>query len=282
MYQKTGYLDEQFRMFYLCDHTQREFTYHYHDFDKLILFFRGKVLYEIEGKSYTLQPFDIVLVRAGQVHRPVVDSQEIYERLIVYVSPEFSQAYKKEGCDFSALFCQALSPVLRQPQEVGSVYGASCRLRQACTAGGMGTRLLQHTIFIEFMIHLARSLQEQHMGYVKTGRQNEKVQAMLSYINSHLTEDLAIPALAARFYISPDYAMHLFKSETGYSLGAYITTKRLLLARQRIQEGAPLTTACYDCGFKTYSSFYRAWRNLFHQPPRKGQKQHLSNPEMLD
>ena len=282
MYQKTGYLDEQFRLFYLADQTPRKFSYHYHDFDKVILFFQGLVQYEIEGKSYALQPFDIVLVRRGQVHRPIIENTALYERIIAYLSPSFFSTYDKEGCDLSAIFTQSASPVLRQPQEVGSIYGASCRLRQAWISQGRGAALLQRTIFLEFLIHLARSMEEHHIGYVKTGRQNEKIQSVLAYINNHLTEDLSVPAISRRFYISTDYLMHLFKDETGYSLGAYITTKRLLLARQFIQDGTPVTTACYDCGFKTYSSFYRAWKHLFHNPPGKGLQHHLLPSEILD
>lgn len=270
MYQKKGYLEESSRLFYVCDQSDKLFPSHYHDFDKLTLFLQGRVQYEIEGKTYGLQPFDIVLVRAGQLHRPIVSSDAVYERIIAYMSPAFFKTYEDPLCDLYSVFTKTPSPVLRQPQSTGSVYGAACRLRQSFTQAGKKPALLQNTIFLEFMIQLSLSIQEQHIGYVATGRQNEKIQTILTYINDNVAADLAIPAIASHFYMSPDYLMHLFKAETGYSLGTYITTKRLLLARQLLQQGKALTDVCYDSGFKNYSTFYRAWKQRFHQSPRKG------------
>lgn len=270
MYQKKGYLAEPFHLFYVTDRSRRTFPYHYHDFDKIMLFLQGQVTYEIEGKSYVLQPYDVVLVRAGQLHRPIISDTAIYERIIAYLSPDFFQAYAKKGCDLSPIFTQSTAQILRQPQSVGSVYGTSCRLRQAFNDTDFTAPLLQDTIFQEFMLQLVRAVQNDHIGYVKTGQQNEKIQAVLRYVNENLTSSLSIPAIASHFFMSPDYLMHIFKNETGYSLGTYITTRRLLLARKLIQQKKPLTTVCYDSGFKNYSTFYRAWKQHFHQSPRQG------------
>ena len=38
IYQKSGYLNSPFRLFYLEDLPGREYTYHYHDFHKLLIF----------------------------------------------------------------------------------------------------------------------------------------------------------------------------------------------------------------------------------------------------
>ena len=43
--------------------------------------------------------------------------------------------------------------------------------------------------------------------------------------------------------------------------------KRLLLARELIALGTPVTQACYECGFGDYSAFSRAYRKQFGQPP---------------
>ena len=64
--------------------------------------------------------------------------------------------------------------------------------------------------------------------------------------------------------------MHLFKSETGLSLGHYITAKRLQKARRLIAEGRALTAVCYDCGFTNYSTFYRAWKKQYDLSPKRG------------
>lgn len=54
--EKTGYLNEDFRLFHIKDQTKKEFAYHYHDFHKVVIFISGKVVYHIEGKAYQLSP----------------------------------------------------------------------------------------------------------------------------------------------------------------------------------------------------------------------------------
>ena len=102
-YEKKGYLDGQFRLFHLTDQETREIEYHYHDFDKITIFVKGRVTYVVEGRSYELKPYDIVLVKHNDLHRLTVDDQAPYERIIVYISPSFIEAYKTADYDLS--FC---------------------------------------------------------------------------------------------------------------------------------------------------------------------------------
>ena len=62
--------------------------------------------------------------------------------------------------------------------------------------------------------------------------------------------------------------MRLFKAETGYTIGNYITYRRLLLARSLILKGVPITQACLSSGFQDYSTFSRAYKAEFQEPPR--------------
>ena len=78
--EKTGYLKEDFRLFHINDQTKKDFSYHYHDFHKIIVFISGKVTYHIEGKAYHLKPRDILLVSQGAIHKPEIDPSVSYER----------------------------------------------------------------------------------------------------------------------------------------------------------------------------------------------------------
>ena len=103
-YEKKGYLNSEFRLFHLTDQETKEVDYHYHDFDKITIFIRGKVNYMIEGRSYDLKPYDIVLVKQGDIHRLTVDNSCPYERIIVYISPNFMNAYQTDNYDLELLF----------------------------------------------------------------------------------------------------------------------------------------------------------------------------------
>lgn len=244
MAQKTGYLAEKLKLFHLSDKRQWTCPYHYHDFDKITLFFRGHVSYDVEGTAYDLQPFDIVVIPAGRIHRPIIYGDAVYERIIAYISPSYLQGYERRGCPAGQIFTRENAPILRQPQEADNLYNVSCRLRRAWADMGPESPLLQETLFTEFMIHLTRALQKDKLHVVQKGHQNEKIRRILAYIEENLSGDLSIPNLAAAFFMSPDYLMHLFKAETGMTAASYITTKRLQKARHLMQEGRALTEIC--------------------------------------
>ena len=92
---KSGYLKEKFRLFHLKDSEPKEYDYHYHDFHKLIWFISGQVEYHIEGKSYKLEPHDILLINKGEIHKPCVDFDTLYERYVFYISSEYLEEHSE-------------------------------------------------------------------------------------------------------------------------------------------------------------------------------------------
>lgn len=272
-YIKKGYLNSEFRLFHLTDQETREVTYHYHDFDKITIFIKGHVTYTIEGKSYELSPYDIVLVRHNDIHRLVVDNSQIYERIIVYISPNFMNAYKTDSYVLSYCFQKAEeehSNVLRIPSlKNSSLFQSITRLEKSFSDDGYASDLYRQVLFLEFMIHLNRAARKNRLEFIDTDNCNTKILDILQYINENLNHDLNIDILSDHFYISKYYMMRLFKQETGYTLGHYISQKRLLLAKELILTGVSGTQACFDCGFKDYSTFSRAYKKFFHESPRE-------------
>lgn len=271
-YIKKGYLNSEFRLFHLTDKETKEVEYHYHDFDKITIFMKGHVTYTIEGKSYDLKPYDIVLVKHNDIHRLTVDNSTLYERIIVYISPNFMNAYHTDSYDLNYCFEKAEeehSNVLRITSlEKSSLLRSISRLEASFSDDGYAADLYRQIIFLEFMIHLNRAARKDHLKYIDTDSCNTKIQDILGYINENLREDLSIDSIADQFYISKYYMMRLFKQETGYTLGQYISQKRLLLAKELLLSGESVTKACFDCGFKDYSTFSRAYKRLFGESPR--------------
>jgi len=64
--------------------------------------------------------------------------------------------------------------------------------------------------------------------------------------------------------------MRKFKAETGYSIHQYITSKRLIMAKELLSSTTlPITDICFQCGFRDYSSFFREFQKNFRISPRK-------------
>jgi len=272
-YKKTGYLHDNFRIFHLSDTAQKEFSYHYHDFNKILILLNGNVTYTIEGRSYDLQKNDIIFVNAGEVHKPVINSDTPYERIVIYVSPDYLDSYQRENADLNTCFSQAhkeQSHVLRIKSFSNSrlnncIHRLETSLRDTDFAG----ELYHEILFLEFMIELNRATLCDAISYISNTASNKTILSVIEYLNSHLTEDICINTLAEQFFLSRYYLMHSFKEETGYTIGNYLATKRLLLAKEMITAGKPITEVCYACGYKNYSTFSRAYKKTFGKAPRK-------------
>lgn len=275
-YEKKGYLNSDFRIFHLTDQTAKEYEFHYHEFHKITIFIQGNVQYFIEGKTYKLEPYDIVLVERNDLHRIQVDSSAPYERIIVYISPGFMESYHNEEYDLRFCFQKARqeeSYVLRIPSlEKSSLFQITNRLEKSFEDKEYANSLYRQILFLEFMIHLNRAALKKRIEFLDTDLYNAKVLRLMHFINAHLTETLNIDKLAASFFTSKYYLMRLFKAETGYTIGGYITYRRLLLAREHILKGMPITEACFAAGFKDYSTFSRAYKSEFKETPRNLKK----------
>lgn len=269
---KRGYLADDFRLFHLTDVGRQEFDFHYHDFDKIIIFLSGKVDYHIEGRAYELQPYDIVLVNHNEIHRPLIDTRVPYERIIVYLSPGFLSAYKTDTYDLASCFEKAgetQSHVLRMRNPSRrSLFGTMRRLEEASTRDGYAGELYCQVLFLEFLIQLNRTAQNQKLEYPDTPHSDHRILEIMDYIRENLSEPLSVEQIAAQFHFSRYHLMRLFKQETGCTLSRYITSKRLLAARELLGSDLPVTDICYRCGFQNYSTFSRAYKSEFHESPR--------------
>ena len=276
-YEKTGYLNQEFRIFHLKSEEKKEYAFHYHDFHKVVFMISGDVTYNIEGKNYQLEPNDFVLVSKGEVHRPVVHSAKPYERIILYISPELLHKYSKENYDLEDCFSKSGKNqlhILHTSPSNGNLLVSLCHaLANTLSDTEYAYELHQRILFLEFLIQLNRHMQKLEANFSDTAVGNQKILAILTYINTHLTQEITIDSLAEQFYTSRYYLMHTFKQETGYTIGQYLTTKRLLYAQELIKNDMPVTEACLTCGFQNYSTFSRAYKKNFGVSPTEQKMQ---------
>lgn len=263
-YEKTGYLLKHYRLFHLTDTKHREFEYHYHDFDKIIYFINGKAGYMIEGRKYTLEPHDFILVNRNEIHKPMVDFSVPYERMIIYLEHDFIEGYKNRDYDLTVCFGKALAEkanIVRFPAvATRQLYEILCQMEENDREKAYAGELYGEILFLEFMIQLNRACLENEYAYHPTAKYNKKIIDILQFINQNLQKELSIDRLAEQFYISKYHMMRQFKEETGYSIHQYISEKRLLAAKSMILAGMPAATAALECGYKDYSTFARAFK----------------------
>ncbi len=281
---KTGYLLEDFRIFYNADRNMRTIPLHYHDFHKIVILLSGHVSYMIEGRTFDLLPGDLVLVRAGAMHQPVIHDSTLYERIIIYIAPDFScsdlsgrPGGSEESVTAAALFKKALPgfelirPGGQDAQELGSIFSSLKRSSlEKDPQRQVFAQLYRRIKTIELMILLLRLLSRDLSASPRTSSASPMAADIMSYISRNLTDPaLCVDRIAEANNLNRSYLMHYFKEQTGYTIGNYITEKRLFIARSLISQGTSMTQACYECGFGSYSAFYRAYRKKYGLSPKE-------------
>lgn len=274
---KRGYLNKDFQFFHLKDRKSMEFDFHFHDFNKIIIFISGNVTYLIEGKSYKLKPWDILLVSSSEIHKAIIGANGTYERMIIWVNSNFLLKHTNGGSNLLDCFEIAAkekrnilrlnTELLRQGEYILS------QLKKECSSEDFGSQVLRNSLFLQFIVYLNRLYLKPEAGMHQVeGDFNEGIGEVIRYINENLCEDMSIESLAARFYMSKYHLMHKFKSQTGYTIHSYILQKRLIMANTLIKAGGSMTEACTECGFGDYSSFVRAFKKMYGLSPKRHHK----------
>lgn len=275
-YSNDGYLNEDFRLFHLKDSSGQEKNFHFHEFDKIVILISGKVDYTVEGTTYKLEPWDILLVRHHMIHKAAIDLSVPYERIIIYLDSAYVERFAPEA---GLMDCFAAAEkrryCLMRPDAGGVERLKEALERLEKTQGDelFGAQLLRGTMLVQLLVLINRIALSDNSREKNTSESGGKIAPALSYINENLTRELSIDDMAAMCYMSRYYFMRLFKTQTGCTVHNYIRQKRLVLAARLIREGMSASAAAAECGFSDYSAFHRAFTKTFRVSPGKIKKQ---------
>ena len=265
-FRREGYLNENYHYFHLHDTAGQEKSFHFHEFDKIVLLLSGKVDYIVEDVTYSLKPWSVLLVRHHAIHKALIDVSAPYDRIILYLDGTY---FTRILPDASLMACFASSdrpgncllfPDDSQKKLLSSVISS---YEAASSDLQYGSDAMRDTLIMQFLILVNRISVSGKTPAGIDRRYDEKIRQTLSFINENLSAELSIDLLAARVYLSRYYFMRLFKQQTGSTVHSYIRQKRLLYAARLIREGFSAGQAASMSGFGDYSVFNRAFRECF-------------------
>ena len=226
----------------------------------------GETDYIVEGKQLNIKKNDLLLVGNNELHRRVLKENIICEYILLTVNLDF---FIKNDCTNFAdvVFNRVLDANNVIPaQRVKESGMLEVITRLDCYASEEPVNLtVVCSVVIELLYHLNRLIAKSH----KTDYKYESIKSIIEYINGHLTEKMLLTDIAKHFYLTEEYLCRLFKQNTGFTVHQYIAYKRIVLTRELHLKGIPLTSACEKAGFGDYSTFYRTYKKIMGEPPRK-------------
>ena len=269
---KVGYLNDNFKIFHIRDKKDIKFEYHHHDFSKIVILIDGDLTYYIEGKAYILKPWDILFVNKNEIHKPVVNPNKYYERIVIWLNPDFMAKYAQGNNNLLKCFEVAIKNnynLLRLNMKSIEIIKNLIQDIQNCNnSNEFGSEILKESLFVQLMVLMNRLfLNSDKNRDIEDIQYDKTIEGVLNYINSNLENDLSIDTIASEFFISKYYLMRKFKNQIGSSIHNYVVQKSLILARSLISDGLSMSSVCSRCGFNDYSSFVRAFKKVYGVSP---------------
>ena len=235
------------------------FHMHAHDMYEIFCFLQGDSKYYIEGKIYTLKPYDILVIKKAEVHSLHINSQVPYGRIVINFTQD---ALIGEGSAEKLAYFDTL------PLGDGNKYPAS--MFKDKNWQYYINRILNGDEYCKrlYLTALVNELYECNSTILKLQPEKDEFSNIITFLNEHIYEPLSLDSICERFYISKSHLNRKFKLMTGSTVWEYITAKRLLYAKEILQTGVPPTKAFSKCGFNDYTSFFRAYKAKFNVSPK--------------
>lgn len=240
------------------------FHMHTHAKAELYYFVKGRGVFRIEGNEYPLEGGDLLILQPTESHIITPNPKYPYERKNLHFNADVLRTIDPDG--------HLLKPFIdRKPGKfnlfkASDFVGGSCEHYFDCMLSPTGNPRVN--IFAG-LIPLLNEIYRIHLTRSEEDVDNDTTAyRIIRYINKNIAQPINLDDICSQFYLSKTQLCRLFKDATGTTVWKYITTKRLMRARQLIEAGEnPTHIYETECGFSDYSGFYRAYVKHFGHAP---------------
>ena len=92
---------------------------------------------------------------------------------------------------------------------------------------------------------------------------------LIAFVNQNFTKHITLETLRNRYFISDSSINRIFKSMSGMTFVRYLNNVRIHNVKNLVMDkNIPISKAAEMSGFSTYSTFYRAYKKEYNQPPK--------------
>ena len=257
--------------------NEADFPLHAHPFCEVFYFIQGDGYYTIEGRDYPLSPGSILLTRDGEIHKLHISDRAPYERMAIHFPLD---EILQKNTPFGGL----RSLFLDRSPGCGNLFtpktGESAEFLAACFARICRPHASEADFALSLTANLPALLTElcsmrENAPLPQSALKGESATLLpeiIDYINRHLTEIEGLAELEQRFFFSKSTLNRLFSSSTGSTVWEYVVLKRLHAARRMLLDGKSAAIAAASCGFGDYSAFYRQYKRVFGESPKRERK----------
>lgn len=252
---------------------------HFHDFYEIIYIVEGEFSSFVGDAAYNLRKGDFLLINRNEMHNYhyIEGRHENSKRIVLWIRQEMLQRLSKGLVDLTRCFQMMHSRAYHFPVYYEEML-RTLLLRTALAEvpdiqSENGKKLLDEVNLTQFFLYLNELCSRESFFFAPDSTtQNELVNQVTDYIDSHMEEEISVERLADYVHLSKYYFLRRFKELTGMTVHGYVTNKRLIQSCEYLGTDMAVSEISRKCGFADYSSFLRNFRSVYGMSPTEYRK----------
>ncbi|KRE44800.1 AraC family transcriptional regulator [Paenibacillus sp. Soil522] len=254
--------------------AQNELPDHFHDWYEMVYIYSGKGTFFIDQTFYDAVPGDVFMIPGNTIHRSFPDpddpktSTALFFNASLVHSPPLGDSFSYLRCFEQAKRHKAYKLPAAAAADKQQIIALIDRIHAEETDKLPGYRLAVLLHLQQILLLLGRTLNPSEEGQAVSSSAPSWMRAILAYIDEHPASPLGLSQLAKRASVTPAHFSRVFKKLTGMNVTEYVTTKRIIRAKELLVESdANIADIAERCGFESLPHFHRMFKKLTGMTP---------------
>lgn len=247
---------------------------HSHPYYELIVPFTGSsVRYSADGNIYDLRVGEMILFPAEHFHSGKFNiTSSVSERLVIQINTDiWKEAWEMSGLG-DAHWQKEIIILDADAVATWDLRGLFQRMAQTIYMRKSYQSTVQRSQLVELLLLISQVVDERRTA--PPSATSALVAKAVAYLQANYTDPkLTVTQLAKYTYTSREHLSRAFKDYTMESVHGYLTNLRMQNCRRAIASGASVPDACSASGFSNYTSFLKAFHNLYGITPSEYRNQ---------
>ena len=270
----TSSIDYAIECNFMNSMSPEDKTYRSHYKYELLLILNDDISMLINSHKYEVPFGTLVLLNSHDLHLSLNNSRHSYKRVAIHFDPNLVRTYCTPNTNLLSCFHNRPADVGNllqlEEEDILKFIDLAISFRPYWRSTHYGEDVLSVTCLIQILVMVNRLYA--FGTSVKPIRFTRLVSDIITYVDSHINENLKISKLAQAYSYTENYICSQFVRQTGITLKQYILTKKLTLAKQFLENGLSVTETAEACGFNDYTNFIRTFKNHVGCSPAKWRK----------
>ncbi|MCQ6559831.1 helix-turn-helix domain-containing protein [Paenibacillus mendelii] len=249
--------------------SQSELPDHLHDWYELVFVYGGKGTFFIDQTFYEMEPGNLFLIPGNTIHRAFPDSVNPITSSALFFSPILLQntylgdAFSLIGC-FDHAKRSKTYKIGTPLSERGTLTTSIDTIHREMEEARPGYRhaVLLHVQHI--LLQITRSVApDQETRLTESTIGPRWMQHLLADMDNQLESNLSLASLSRHANVTPAHFSRVFKQLTGMNVTEYVTTKRIIRAKELlIESDDSIAIVAERCGFESLPHFHRMFKKI--------------------